>query len=272
MITSQTNQLLKTVRSLHQKKGRQEQQLFLAEGIHLVQEALRAGIRPEFFLWTAKLSEDPEGAVLLERLSGSARGYEVDERIFASAAETETPQGILAVLPLPSQPCPDWAGVKLGLVVDGIQDPGNLGTILRIAWSAGIDQLILTPGTADPFQGKVVRSSMGAIFNFTPLTNLAPRTIARSAADHGLQIVAGDLRAAEYCFQIDLTVPTLLLVGNEGRGIDPDWENFAIKKALIPQPGKAESLNVAVSAGILVYETVRQRLNMDTCKSKRALI
>jgi TrmH family RNA methyltransferase len=267
LITSNSNSTIKLVKSLHHKKGRDEHKLFLAEGIHLVQEALQAGWKVQFYLWTAKLGESVEGRELLERLQTVAPGYEVNEAVFKGAAETESPTGIIAVLPLPAPVEFDLSDVSLGLIVDGVQDPGNIGTIIRTAWASGIRKLIFTPKTADPYQGKVVRSSMGGIFNVRIFRNEPPGSIIAAAGQKRIQVVAGDVRADRTYFEADLTVPTLILIGSEGRGIAPDWENFSIQNVLIPQPGKAESLNVAVSAGILIYEALRQRLNMDTCKS-----
>ena len=273
MITSNANQLIKLVKSLHHKKGREEHKLFLAEGIHLVQEALKADWPVQFYLWTAKLTATAEGRALLEAMqTAPAPGYEVSEAVFKGAAETESPPGIIAALPFPAASSPALAGLSLGLVVDGVQDPGNIGTIIRTAWASGFRPLWFTPQSADPYQGKVVRASMGGIFNVNIFRNVPPGTIVALAEQGRLQVIAGDVRADRACFQADLIRPTLLLIGSEGRGIDPEWENFSIQKVLIPQPGKAESLNVAVSTGILIYEALRQRMNMDTCKSESALI
>lgn len=267
MITSSSNHLLKLVRSLHHKKGREEHRLYLAEGIHLVQEALKASQPIAFFLWTAKLTTSAEGRTLLAELRRQGEGYEVTETIFKGVAETEAPQGVIAALPLPTEVPLDLSGIHLGLVVDGVQDPGNIGTIVRTAWASGVQRIIFTPNTADPYQGKVVRSSMGGSFNLRFSRGVTPAAVVAAAQKAGIQIVAGDLRASRYYFEHNLVGPTLLLIGSEGSGIATEWKNFSIETVIIPQPGHAESLNVAVSAGILVYEAIRQRMNMDTCKS-----
>ncbi|MGE5583450.1 MAG: TrmH family RNA methyltransferase [Bacillota bacterium] len=267
MITSNTNSLIKLVSSLHHKKGRLEQKLFLAEGIHLVQEALKSTVPIRLFFWSPKLTSSEEGRRLLEVLATKNEGYEVSESIFAKIAETENPQGVLAVLEIPEESAFDFSRFTLGLIVDGLQDPGNVGTIIRIAWACALDGLIFTPETADPYQGKVVRASQGGIFHQKIYRNAKPGLIAEQAQKQGLQIIAGDIKATEIYFQRDLTPPTLLLIGNEGRGLKGEWENYSIKKVLIPQPGRAESLNVSVSAGVLVYEAIRQRFMKNTCQS-----
>lgn len=259
MITSVSNDLVKMTVSLHHKKGRQEQNLYLAEGIHLVQEALRAGVRICRYFWTQKLCSTPEGQLLLKTLESHYEGYQVSETVFGKISETENPQGILAVIAIPENPGMNLNGVKLGLIVDGLQDPGNVGTIIRTAWAGGLDGLIFTPQTADPFQGKAVRASQGGVFSQRIYRNIVPDAIAGQAKQAGIQIVAGDPAAEQNIFEINLLPPTLFLVGHEGQGITSIWRDLPVRWVKIPQPGRAESLNVAVAAGILIYEAVRQR-------------
>ena len=173
----------------------------------------------------------------------------------------------MALLPVPEQPPVDLSAINLGVIIDGLQDPGNVGTIIRTAWAGALDRIILTSQSADPYQGKVVRSSQGGIFHLRIDRDLEPDYIMEEAQKHRLQILAGDARAEKVYFECDLTSPTLILVGNEGRGLQEKWEKFSIQRVKIPQPGSAESLNVAVSAGILIYEAIRQRMIKGACKS-----
>ncbi|HBE80558.1 MAG TPA: hypothetical protein DDW65_22655 [Firmicutes bacterium] len=271
MITGSTNNLIKMVSSLHHKKGRLEQKLYLAEGIHLVQEALKSGAPIRYFFWSAKLTNSQEGIQLLEALQekskGKFEGYEVGEALFPKICETENPQGVLAVLQLPEGKGLDFIDFKLGIIVDSLQDPGNVGTIIRTAWASALDGLLFTRETADPYQGKVVRASQGGIFQPGIYRDLDPEYIINEAHKHQINIVAGDAKAAVTYYDWDFSSPTLILVGNEGRGLQGKWENYSIQKVKIPQPGSAESLNVAVSAGILIYEAIRQRSLKETCKS-----
>lgn len=261
MITSVANDLIKSVIALHHKKGRCRENLFLAEGIHLVQESIKAGSLIKHFFWSEKLAKSREGKLLLDRLASNYQGFEVSERVMAKICETENPQGIAATIVIPSQiDLADFSALNLGLIIDGLQDPGNVGAIIRTAWSAGCDGLFFTPNTADPYQGKVVRASMGGIFYQRIIRNQTPAQIAAWSQARGVQLIAGDPKATRFCFEIDLTKPSLLLIGNEGRGYSPEWDQYPIIKALIPQPGGAESLNASVSAGILLYEALRQRM------------
>lgn len=261
MITSVSNELIKIVKSLHHKKGRLQENLFLAEGVHLVQEGLKSGFKIRHFFWSEKLVRTTEGKELLKVLNDNFQGFQVSERVMAQICETENPQGVLATVELPSQGnLMDLSGFKLGLIIDGLQDPGNVGSIIRTAWAAGCDGLLFTLSTADPFQGKVVRASMGGIFHQRIYRDLKPDVIAEWSKRSGIQIVAGDPKVSRYCFQTDLNGPSLILIGNEGNGYNPEWDNYPIIKTLIPQPGGAESLNASISAGILLYEALRQRL------------
>lgn len=267
MITSISNSLVKLAISLHHKKGRMTHNLYLAEGIHLVTEALNAGVGIARFIWTSKLALSSEGCELLRRLSEAVPGVEVSETVFNKIAETDNPQGVVAFIEILQETMPDFSKIQLGLVVDGVQDPGNVGTIIRTAWAANVDSLFFTPGTSDPYQGKVVRATMGGIFTQRIFRNVLPASIFQQAVNHGITIVGGYPEATQSHFQLNFSGPTMFLIGNEGKGISEEWANFSIQKVYIPQPGKAESLNVAVSAGILIYEAIRQRLTMGACKN-----
>lgn len=262
MITSTDNQLIKIVNSLQHKKGRLEHNLFLVEGIHLVQEAVRSGALIRYYFWSNKLITHLEGRELLTNLQSKYQGNEVNDSVLAKISETNNPQGVLATVVIPETILGKLSHLSLGIIMDGLQDPGNVGTIIRTAWAADLDGLFCTLGTADPFQGKVVRASMGGIFSQKLYPNAKPEVIIVEAKEAGIQIIAGDPTAEVDIFDNDLTIPTLFLLGNEGQGITSGWEKDTIKRVKIPQPGRAESLNVSVAAGIMVYEAIRQRLKM----------
>lgn len=262
VISSNSNNLVKMVMSLHHKKGRLEHKLYIAEGIHLVSEALKAEAPIRQFYWTQKINTHPEGKALLRMMLSLYEGIEVTEAVFAKLSETESPQGILALIEFPAESDFKQLDLKLGLIIDGLQDPGNVGTIIRTAWAAGLEGLFFTPGSADPYQGKVVRATMGGIFHQRIYRNLEPEEIAQTAIEKQIQIIAGFPEAKKVYFDCDFSIPTLFLVGNEGKGVSAEWDKYPIQKVHIPQPGNAESLNVSVSAGILVFEAIRQRLTI----------
>jgi TrmH family RNA methyltransferase len=267
MITSVSNPMVKLVAGLSLRKNRLESKLFIVEGIHLAQEALKAGAAIYQYFWTPKLPESGEGRELLALLEGRFEGFEVHEAVMAKMAETEHPQGILLTVHFPKPKLLEMGGFTLGLVLDGLQDPGNTGTIIRTAWAAGANALLFIEGTADPYQGKVVRASMGGIFHLPIYTSLLPEAIIRAAVLAGVQLVAADA-AAPLCYtEANLAKPSLLLFGSEGRGFSAGWEQAPLERVSIPQPGRADSLNVAVCAGILTYEFLRQRHFKITCQS-----
>ena len=273
MISSKENPLIKTVAALQRKKGRLKHGLFIAEGPHLIEEALASPFARRI-KGLILVGEDQAGpgddggshfTVGVLAQTAKARGiplYYVTKRLFRELAETENPQGILGLLELPPAAAAppgreSLAKGFLGLLLNEIQDPGNLGTILRTAWGAGIKNLFVTPGTVDPYSGKAVRSSQGGIFNLTihrtPLTQ-----VLAWARENGVTIVSGDPRGAKVYYDYDFTMPTLILLGNEGKGPQPEAATAGVP-VQIPLPWGAESLNVATAAGILIFEAGRQR-------------
>ena len=249
-----TVKLLTLARDLKRRKAREKNRLFVAEGVRAVEELLRSPLAIRGVLTAPQLRDAPRGAALLESLV--AKGVPMQEVApleFASAAETESPQGVIAIADVPERSlddlAPDWRGVIL--VLDGVQDPGNVGTILRSAAALGARAALALPGTVDLWNAKVVRSAMGAHFKhpafsctWTDVDAFRARTNARVlAADvRGEPVTAG--RAAER---------VLLVVGNEGAGISDAARSRADALISIPIAHDVESLNVAVASGILLY-------------------
>ncbi|MFZ3171679.1 MAG: RNA methyltransferase [Carboxydocellales bacterium] len=280
MITNLQNEQIKELVKLQLRKGRTEAGVFLIEGVRFVEEAFKAGIKPEQLVISPKLAETSRGQQLLTYCH--QQGYpilEVEQRVLAKVADTEQPQGIVAVVTIPSYCWPDVLvegtiplfqrftdelKVQIGkvmpcwLVVDGIQDPGNLGTIIRTAHGAGISGICLTPGTVDLFNPKVLRSTMGSIFHLPIIQGIAPEDIIAGAKSRAWQVVVGDLGAEREYYQVDLRKPTLLVVGSETQGPSQHFIDGATHKVKISMPGGAESLNVAVATGILLFEGIRQ--------------
>jgi RNA methyltransferase, TrmH family len=256
MISSSQNPKIKLARSLAgRSKGRRERQAFLAEGVRLVEEALAANWPFEFVLHTERLSE--RGAKLIEDIQ--ERGVECDEvpsRLLASISETETSQGILAVLkerPLPLPKSADFI-----LVLDAIREPGNLGTLLRAAVAAGVQAALLGPETADAFSPKVVRAGMGAHFH-VPIQSMHWAEITRLTASLGLRVYLADASGSS-CWETDLRRPLALIIGGEAEGATGPARAAANEMVSIPMPGRAESLNAAVAGSILMFEVLRQRI------------
>ena len=257
LISSRRNPLVRQLRQLHTPAGRRQEGLVLLEGTHLAQEVLRLGLQPRQLLCTPAWGEaHPE---LLTQLSTQIDPTLVSEAVLAAVATTEHPDGIVLTLEPPQPPAHSSAYV---LVLDGIQDPGNLGTLLRTALAAGIQQVWLAGG-ADPLQPKVLRASAGAALAL-PHRRLEPdevlQLIQRTVAG-GSQVVAAVPPAAAGSrpyWQLDWRQPTLLLLGAEGPGLSAALLEQATQRVCIPHSDAVESLNVAVAAAPLLLERWRQ--------------
>ena len=256
MITSVQNPKIKFVRDLqNQPKARHAAQAFVVEGVRLVEEALATDWKAQLVLYTADLGE--RGQKLVESFAGCGVAVEqVSPQVFQSASDTQTPQGILAVLPIQSLPPPDR--LDFLLIPDSVRDPGNLGAMLRSAGAAGVQAVYVPPLTADPYAPKVVRAAMGAHFRL-PISSLDWPEIHRSIQEADLRVYLAAAGEGIPYTQADFSSPLALVVGGEAEGASPAASELADARVQIPMPGCAESLNAAVAAGILLFEVVRQR-------------
>jgi TrmH family RNA methyltransferase len=256
MITSAQNAKLKLIRSLQGRaKERREAGAFLAEGVRLVEEALAAGWPFRFVLHGPQLSE--RGQKLVEQLI--AKGVDVEQtgpELLDAITETETTQGILAVLELPAPELPDLESLNFILIPDQVRDPGNLGTLMRSAAAAGAQAVFLPPETVDAFSPKVVRAGMGAHFRLA-VCSLGWDSI--RAHSRGLTVFLADARGETSCWAADFKSPLALIVGGEAGGAGESARKLADVLVNIPMPGKIESLNAAVAGAVLMFEVVRQR-------------
>jgi RNA methyltransferase, TrmH family len=254
VITSASNPKIKLVRALQARRSeRESEQAFVIEGVRLAEEAARAQISPRLILHTARLDARTRAAInQLARL-----GAEVDEvspEAMAAASTAQTPPGLLAVLPARSIPVP--GAPVFALVLDGLADPGNLGTILRTAGAAGVDAVFLAPGTVDAYNPKVVRGAMGAHF-YLPLLSAGWDEIARAL--DGLVVWRAEAQGGRAYHTVDWSAPCAILIGSEAAGVSEAASQLAARPVHIPMPGKAESLNAAIAAAVLMFEVTRQR-------------
>jgi TrmH family RNA methyltransferase len=269
MIDSPANSTVKLLRSLVTPKGRREHGLFLAEGVRLVEDAVGAGHRPEIVLYNyALLKRTARAASLLKTLQSSTSGakvYEASERALQASSDTQHSQGIVAAFPTIEWPPVSPQGTpSLALICDDIQDPGNLGTILRSAEAAGVTAVWLTPDCVDPYNPKVVRAAMGAHFRLPFYTGWSWRDIERDLGRicDELQVLAAESSAALPYDMVDWTRPSVLIVSSEAHGLSVQGREYAERVGsliTIPMAGGTESLNAAVAASILLFEAARQR-------------
>ena len=256
MITSTSNSKVRLARALHRRRYRYTERRFLVEGVRLLEEVVKAGISPAFVLYTDDLLASQRGQALLNDLRALTDDvHQVTDKVLQAAADTVTPQGVVAVMPFSALPIP--ADSTLILVSDGVHDPGNLGTLLRTSQAAGVDHVILAPGTVDPYNPKAVRAGMGAHFRL-PMT-LAEDWPAIAALVTARSIWLADAAARRAYYDVDWTQPSALIVGGEAHGASPEARRLATGSIAIPMAGDAESLNAAVAASVILFEARRQR-------------
>jgi RNA methyltransferase, TrmH family len=247
--------LLTLARDLRRRKAREKRGLFVAEGVRAVEELVRSSLRIEGILAAPQLAEAPRGAALLESIQGRGLTVEsVGASEFASAAETESPQGVLALAHIPTSGLDDLRPAEplRLLILDAVQDPGNVGTILRTAAALGANAVVALPGTVDLWNAKVVRSGMGAHFQLPAIHATWDELLAFRRA-HDVHLWGADAAGAPIG---DRAVPKRLgiVVGNEGAGLSESIRSSLDVLVSIPMAGHSESLNVAVAAGILLHQ------------------
>jgi len=247
--------LLTLARDLRRRRARERQQLFVAEGVRAVEELLSSPLLVRGLLVAPKLADTSRGAVLLD--AARRRGVDVtdvDEREFASAAETDSPQGVLAVAEIPTRRLEDTelpARARL-VALDGVQDPGNVGTILRTAAALGASAVLAMPGTVDLWNAKVVRSAMGALFHSPAFITTWPE-LDTFRTRHAVALWGADAGGTPL-ERLQPPDRLALLVGNEGAGLSSDGRARVDQSVSIPIGSDVESLNVAVATGIILYQ------------------
>lgn len=260
-ITSLANPKVRWARSLLEARSRRREGHFLIEGVRLVEEALRVGILPTLAFFSPSLEATPRGQALLQALwdlpGARERVFLSSEAVLQSLSDTETPQGIVAAIPL-SHPSPGPPGLLL--ILDQLRDPGNLGTILRTALAAGVEEVWLPVGTVDPYNPKAVRAAMGAHFR------LALRVRARweeaAIRTSGRPVWLATAQGGTPYDQVNWRVPSVLIIGGEAEGASPRAEALATGRVHIPMEHGVESLNAASAAAVILFEARRHRTRL----------
>lgn len=255
-IQSKDNSILKEVKRLHKKKFRNETGQFLVEGFRFVEEALISSFRVPYIFVSEGVKDKYIDFNIEKVLQKNSVVYFVKDNIFKDLCETVTPQGILAVVENKKVELEDKEGFYV--LIDKLQDPGNVGTIIRTAHASGALGIITTKGTVDVYNDKTLRSTMGSIFNI-PVIEDDDLELMRGLKSMGFKLIVSSLDTDNNFYDIDLIGKIIIAVGNEGNGISEEVYALGDEKVKIPMPGGAESLNAAVSASIMMYEAVRQK-------------
>lgn len=272
LITSVNNARVKDVANLKQKKYRTESGAFFAEGLRAVKEAAQFADMTDLF-FTKTEEEKLRDIVKLAEAKG-ARLYCVDEKVMAKLSDTKTPQGVLAVIKMPEN---DLRHLRPGafskertdtfeldnnapvLILDRVQDPGNLGTIIRTADAVGALGIILLEGCVDAFSPKVVRASMGSLFHLPVVQDVTAEEALTWCYRNGYEPAATALNNAQNLYKADVSKKMAFIFGNEANGVAEELQAAAETRLFIPMAGMAESMNVAMAAGIILFEGLRQR-------------
>ncbi|MEM8778856.1 MAG: RNA methyltransferase [Cyanobacteria bacterium P01_G01_bin.49] len=257
MITSIQNPLVKQIRKLHRTKGRRAQNLFLLEGTHLIEAACEANY-PLFSLcyteqWQVRYPQ------LWEDISQKVQRCElVSLEVLGAMATTVNPDGVVATANFQPFSNLEIPNLQLGLVLERLQDPGNLGAIIRTAVATEIDGIWLSDDSVDIDHPKVLRASAGAWFQVPMIVSSSLRETILDCKKAGVNIIATLPNVTKTYWELELTKPTLILLGNEGAGLSEALVNLADEKVTIPLSKGVESLNVAIASALILYERKRQ--------------
>lgn len=249
IIISKDNEIIKNIKKLKEKKYRVDS--YIVEGIKMVKEAINENqeialiaIREDF-----KIDFDTK----------NIKTVTISNKIFNDISDVKTPQGILAVIKK-NQNNQIETNSDYILALDSLQDPGNMGTIIRTADSANINQIIINKTTVDPYSPKVIRSTMGAIYRTNIIEVEDLKATLKEMKLKGFQIITTDLKATQSIYDINYNNKTVVVIGNEANGVSQEILQTADKKVIIPMLGKTESLNASIAASIMIYEYVRQKI------------
>jgi TrmH family RNA methyltransferase len=258
MLTSRQNPLVKQMRQLHQAKGRRENQQFLLEGTHLLQAAI-AHHWPLLAVAHTPTWQMRQGD-LFAKLAPLTRLELVSDDVLEAMATTQHPDGVVAIAQVATTPSSAPVIHRLGLVLETIQDPGNLGTMIRTAAATGVEALILSKDCVDVMNPKVLRASAGAWFQ-VPMWSVSdlPQELQNYQAQ-GVQVVATTPTASESYWSLAFSGPTLVMIGNEGAGLSTPLLAIADHQVRIPLAPGTESLNAAIATALILYEAQRQTL------------
>ena len=245
-LTSLKNPKVQSWRSLKDRKGRKETGCFLVEGRKMVEEALHSRFPVE-----AVLADESRLAEL--SLPANVPVYALPEHVLAAVCDTKTPQGVAAVVRMTGS---ESLGSRL-VALDGVQDPGNVGTIIRTADAAGLDGVLLSAQCADAFSPKVLRATMGSVFRMgIRVTEDLPGELTRLKQE-GFSVLSSQLDGTPFYEREPVGERFCLVIGSEGNGVTPEVQQVATHRVKLPMRGGAESLNAAVAAGIMMYELMR---------------
>lgn len=264
LISSENNSIIKHIKSLHLKKQRVKHLQFTVEGVRIVEECLKHNGDIEYVVFSEELHQVQGGSDLLNKISSKGHTiYQLPSQLFNKLATTESPQGIMAVVNMKNSGLEDLKFEDVDnlffVILDRIQDPGNMGTIIRTAESARVDAVIITKGSVDPYNSKTLRATMGAIFHLPIVQCDSDEEWIKYLKEKNVKLIAADLDTDKTYIDIDYRKNIGIIIGNEANGIDSHILAKVDEKVIIPILGKIESLNASIAAGILIYKAAEEK-------------
>ena len=258
-ITSPANPLVKEIRALHMKKQRDKARLFITEGQKLVRDAVDGGWPVHTLVYAAGLADDAAaGALAAATKSAGGTVLQVTAAVLEKITRRDNPQNMVGVFHQRFAPERAVGRDGLWVALDRVRDPGNLGTIVRTADAAGLAGIALVGASCDPFALETVRATLGSIFHM-PIARIDEDALIAQARRHGARLLGTHLTAAATDYrEADYGRPLILVMGNEQHGLTPTLATACDQLARIPMPGAADSLNLAVSTGLMIYEALRR--------------
>lgn len=260
IITSKDNEIIKNIRKLKEKKYRDANNEYLIEGIKLIKEAVEEKAKIKLIVVCEESIEDGD---IDQKLLYEIAKYDciyVNKKVFSILTDVQNPQGILAVIEKKNNEEDINYKEDIIVVLDGIQDPGNLGTILRTIDSVGLSQVIVSKETADSYNPKVVRSTMGAIFRVNVIESEDLLQTLKNLKKHKYKIMSTSLETNNSVYDVEYN-KKVIVIGNEANGVSKNVLEYADEKIKIPMLGKTESLNASVATSIILYEYVRRKIS-----------
>lgn len=260
LLTSVNNERVKLWGSLLDKKHRDRHRLFIIEGIHLVKEAITGGYAIEAICYDSVRGLPDEIHSVIANVPATTKWYEATEAIMKKCTDTDSPPPIFAIVKKFSVDTSNVLnGNSLIVALDGVRDPGNVGTIIRSCDAVGASAVILGKGCVDLYNPKTVRSTMGSLFHL-PIIEIDLLEFLPMLKEKGIHVIGTSLQATEHCYNFNWREPACIVMGSEGEGLSAAVEAEVNKTVIIPMQGKSESLNVAMATTVMLYEAMRQRL------------
>ena len=259
LITSKDNETIKHIRKLKEKKYRDEHGEDIVEGIKLINEAIEEKQNVKTIIVCDNCNKEALNQNSMYEVAKLDCIY-VDEKVFNTITEVKNPQGILAVVEKQNKEKQINFNEDIIVVLDDIQDPGNLGTILRTVDSVGLSQIIVSKKSGDVYNSKVVRSTMGAIFRVNVIESENLKDTIKEIKKHKFNVISTSLDTDKSLYDINLN-KTVIVIGNEANGVSKEIQELSDTKIIIPMLGKTESLNASVATGLVLYEYVRQKIS-----------